>query len=111
MDSARSPGRSAMRTGIGIHLVVEVDDGTKHGMGVGMGCARGQSGRFRRDVRLVLGASVGVECCVGQHNLRMCLVRGSSRSTAAVMDGTNCKISRGALGNGDEGWALSTLFS
>ena len=31
---------------------------------------------------------------------------GSSRSTAAVMDGMNCNTSRGALGNGDEGWAF-----
>ena len=106
MDSARSPGRSAMRTGIGIHLVVEVDDGTKHGMGVGMGCARGRSGRVRRDVRLVLGASYGVECCVGVHNLLSRGRSGSSRSTAAVMDGMNCNTSRGALGNGDEGWAF-----
>lgn len=53
MDSARSPGRSTMHTGSGIYLVVEVDDGTKHGMGVGMSCARGQSGRSRRAVRPV----------------------------------------------------------
>ena len=74
MDSDRSPGRTVMRTGIGIHLVVEVDCGMKHGMVVGMCCsrrleARGRSGRIRRDIRLVLGASYGVESCVGVHNL------------------------------------------
>ena len=106
MDSARSPGRSAMRTGIGIHLVVEVDDGMKHGMVVGMGCARGRSGRVRRDVRLVLGASYGVECCVGIYNLLSRGRSGLSRSRAAVMDGVNCNTSRDALGNGDEGWAF-----
>ena len=96
MDSARNPGRSAMRTGIGIHLVVEVDDGTKHGMGVGMSCARGQSGRSRRAVRLVLGASGGVECCVGYHNLRRRLVRGSIRSVVTVeVDYTADKTSDG----------------
>ena len=52
MDSARSPGRSTMHTGSGIYLVVEMDDGTKYGMGVGMSCARGQSGRSRRAVRM-----------------------------------------------------------
>ena len=72
MDSDRSLGRTVMRTGIGIRLVAEVDCGMKHGMVVGMCCSRrleGRSGRIRRDIRLVLGASYGVESCVGVHNL------------------------------------------
>jgi len=96
-----------------VHLVVEVDDGTKHGMGVGMGCARGRSGRVRRGGRLVLGASYGVGCCVGVHNPLSRGRSGLSRSRAAVMDGVTCNTSRDALGTGDEGrgFLLSTLCS
>ena len=113
MDSARNPGRCTMRTEGGIHLVVGVNDGTEYGVGGGMD--RGQSlgcGRYRRTVRLVLVASCGVECCVGVHNLQSCLCCGASRSAAAaVMGCTDCRTSRGGLGNGDEGWALEyTLF-
>ena len=59
-------------------------DGMKHGMVVGMESAQGRSGRVRRDFRLVLAASYGVECCIGVHNLRKRLVRGSSRSVVTA---------------------------
>ena len=105
-----------MRTGIGIHLVVEVDCGMKYGMVVGMGCsrrleARGRSGRIRRDIRLVLGASFGVESCVGIHNLRKRRVRGSSRSSGAVLTGVGYNTSRLVLGYGDESWAYKCTLS
>ena len=58
--------------------------GMKHGMVVGMESAQGRSGRVRRDVRLVLAASYGVECCVGAHNLRRDLVRGLNRSVVTA---------------------------
>ena len=99
MDSARSPGRSTMRTESGIHLVVDVNDGTEYGVDDGMSCDRGQSlgcGMSRRAVRLVLGASCGVECCVGFHNLRTCLGRGASRRVVTVeVDCTDGETSGG----------------
>ena len=106
MDSARNPGWSTMHTEGGIHLVVDVNDGTEYGVGDGMSCDLGRSlgcGRYRRTVLLVLVASYAVECCAGIHNLLSRLRSGSSRSGTAVMD---CRTSRGALGNGDEGWAF-----
>ena len=109
MDSARSPGRSTMRTESGIHLVVDVNDGTEYGVDDGMSCDRGQSlgcGMSRRAVRLVLGASFGVECCVGVHNL---LSRGRSGSSRMLTGGMDGRTSGGALGNGDEVGLLSTL--
>ena len=48
--------------------------------------------------------------------MKLGLYCGASRSSvhgsvAAVMGCTDCRTSRGGLGNGDEGWALEyTLF-
>ena len=113
MDSARNPGRSTMRTEGGIHLVVDVNDGTEYGVGDGMSCDRGRSlgcGRYRRAVRLVLVASCGVECCVGVHNLQTCLYCGASRSAvAAVMGCTDGRTSRGGLETEMKDGLLSTL--